>query len=102
AGVGMRVSHVTGLQTCALPILPNEPFFTINTNVQYRLNNIFQRQSVMNLYYNLGYVGEFYIVWGQPEWSKTPTQFAHDFGASYRPEERRVAKRRKGIGRPAH
>jgi len=64
--------------------VPNEPFFTINTNIQYRLNHVFQRQSVMNLYYNTGYVGEFYIVWGQPEWSKTPTQFTHDLGASYR------------------
>ncbi len=64
--------------------VPNEPFFTVNANVQYRLNNIFQKQSVLNLYYNTGYVGEFYIVWGQPEWSKTPTQFTHDLGASYR------------------
>ncbi len=64
--------------------VPNEPFFTINANVQYRLNNVFQKQSVLNLYYNAGYVGEFYIVWGAPEWSKTPTQFTHDLGASYR------------------
>ncbi len=64
--------------------VPNEPFFTINSNIQYRLDNAFQKQSVLNLYYNTGYVGEFYIVWGQPEWSKTPTQFTHDLGASYR------------------
>ncbi|MFB2118690.1 TonB-dependent receptor [Parapedobacter sp. 2B3] len=64
--------------------VPNEPFFTVNGNIQYRLNHIFQRQSVLNLYYNAGYVGEFYIVWGEPEWSKTPTQFTHDLGASYR------------------
>lgn len=64
--------------------VPNEPFFTINANLQYRLNNIFQKQSILNLYYNAGYVGEYYIVWGQPEWSKTPTQIAHDIGASYR------------------
>ncbi len=64
--------------------VPNEPFFTINTNIQYRLDHIFQKHSVLNLYYNTGYVGEFYIVWGQPAWSKTPTQFTHDLGASYR------------------
>ena len=64
--------------------VPNEPFFTINSNIQYRLDNVFQKQSVLNLYYNTGYVGEFYIVWGQPEWSKTPTQFTHDLGASSR------------------
>ncbi|SEK98400.1 TonB-dependent receptor [Parapedobacter koreensis] len=64
--------------------VPNEPFFTINANVQYRLNNIFQKQSILNLYYNTGYVGQYYIVWGAPEWSETPTQFTHDIGASYR------------------
>lgn len=64
--------------------VPNEPFFTVNANVQYRLDNMFQRHSSLNLYYNLGYVGQYYIVWGQPEWSATPTQYAHDFGASYR------------------
>ena len=64
--------------------VPNEPFFTVNGNVQYRLNSIFQKQSTLNLYYNTGYVGQYYVVWGQPEWSKTPTQFTHDVGASYR------------------
>ncbi|WP_353124628.1 TonB-dependent receptor [Parapedobacter pyrenivorans] len=64
--------------------VPNEPFFTINGNIQYRLNNVFQRQSILNLYYNTGYVGQYYIVWGAPKWSKTPTQFTHDIGASYR------------------
>lgn len=64
--------------------VPNEPYFTINGNLQYRFNNIFQQKSTTNVYYNMGYVGEYYIVWGSPEWSKTPTQFTHDVGASYR------------------
>ncbi len=64
--------------------VPNEPYFTVNANIQYRMNNVFQRESALNLYYNAGYVGEYYIVWGAPEWSKTPTQFTHDIGASYR------------------
>lgn len=64
--------------------VPNEPFFTINANVQYRLNNVLQKQSILNLYYNAGYVGRYYIVWGQPDWSATPAQLAHDIGASYR------------------
>ena len=64
--------------------VPNEPFFTINSNIQYRLNHIFQPESVLNLYYNTGYVGQYYVVWGAPEWSKTPAQFTHDIGASYR------------------
>ena len=64
--------------------VPNEPFFMINANVQYRFNNVFQRNSVLNAYYNAGYVGEYYIVWGQPNWSLTPAQTTHDLGASYR------------------
>ena len=64
--------------------VPNEPFFTINANIQYRLSNVFQPASTLNLYYNTGYVGQYYIVWGAPEWSSTPTQFTHDIGASYR------------------
>lgn len=64
--------------------VPNEPFFTVNSNVQYRINNVFQRKSILNVYYTLGYVGEYYTVWGKPDWSETPTQFTHDIGASYR------------------
>lgn len=72
--------------------VPNEPFFTINANIQYRFDNVFQKKSVLNTYYNAGYVGEYYIVWGQPEWSLTPAQLTHDLGASYRfPEARLVA-----------
>lgn len=63
--------------------VPNEPFLTANANIQYRLNNIFQKKSILNLYYNTGYVGEYYVVWGQPEWSLTPSQFTHDLGISY-------------------
>lgn len=72
--------------------VPNEPFFTINGNVQYRFNNIFQKKSILNTYYTIGYVGEYYTVWGQPEWSKTPSQISHDVGLSYRfPSQKLVA-----------
>lgn len=64
--------------------VPNEPYFTINTNLQYRFNNVFQQKSVLNAYYNAGYVGEYYTIWGQPVWSATPSQFTHDIGVSYR------------------
>ncbi|MDI5899394.1 TonB-dependent receptor plug domain-containing protein [Flavobacterium yafengii] len=63
--------------------VPNEPFLTANANIQYRLNSVFQKKSILNLYYNTGYVGEYYVVWGQPEWSLTPSQFTHDLGISY-------------------
>ncbi len=64
--------------------IPNEPFFTVNANVQYRLNNVFQKKSVLNLYYNTGYVAPFNTIWFDSEWFTTPTQFSHDIGASYR------------------
>lgn len=64
--------------------VPNEPFFTMNANLQYRLNNVFQKQSVLNLYYNADYVAPFSTIWIESEWFTTPTQFAHDLGASYR------------------
>ncbi|MGY5355127.1 TonB-dependent receptor [Wenyingzhuangia sp. IMCC45467] len=72
--------------------LINEPFFTINANLQYRFNNIFQKKSILNTYYTIGYVGEYYTVWGEPEWSKTPSQLSHDMGLSYRfPSKKLVA-----------
>lgn len=64
--------------------LPNEPFFTMNGSVQYRLNNVFQKKSILNIYYNTGYVAPFRTVWMESEWFTTPTQFHHDIGASYR------------------
>ena len=64
--------------------VPNEPFFTVNANLQYRFNDVFQKRSVLNAYYNAGYVASFSTIWIQSEWFTTPTQFAHDLGASYR------------------
>ncbi len=64
--------------------LPNEPFFTINGSMQYRLNNVFQKSSILNIYYNTGYVAPFSTVWMASEWFTTPTQFYHDIGSSYR------------------
>ena len=63
--------------------VPNEPYFTMNANLQYRFNDVFQKKSILNAYYNAGFVGEYYIVWGQPEWSLTPSQLTHDVGISY-------------------
>lgn len=64
--------------------IPNEPFFTINANVQYRLNNIIQKRSVANVYYNMGYVAPFNTIWYESDWFTTPRQLSHDIGASYR------------------
>lgn len=64
--------------------IPNEPFFTVNSNIQYRLNNVLQKRSVTNLYYNIGYVAPFSTIWYESDWFTTPTQFSNDLGASYR------------------
>ena len=65
--------------------IPNEPFFNVNGNVQYRINNVIQKKSILNLHYNTGYVAPFRTVWPESEWFTTPSQFTHDFGMSYRP-----------------
>lgn len=62
----------------------NEPYFTINSNVQYRLDNVFQKKSILNLYYSFGYVHEYNIAWRNPDWGLTPSQYMHDIGFSYR------------------
>lgn len=70
----------------------NEPFFTMNMNLQYSFKNLFQKKSVFSTYYNAGYVDEYFTVRGQPEFSKTPTQLVHDLGVSYRfPSNKLVA-----------
>ncbi|MNK10160.1 Vitamin B12 transporter BtuB precursor [compost metagenome] len=72
--------------------IPNEPFFTVNANVQYRFKDAFQKNSNLNVYYNTGYVAPFRTIWMESEWFTTPTQFSHDVGASYRfPKGRFVA-----------
>lgn len=64
--------------------VPNEPFFTVNGNIQYRFDNVLQKKSMLNLYYNAGYVASFSTIWMESEWFTTPTQLTHDLGASYR------------------
>ncbi|TDS14641.1 TonB-dependent receptor [Sphingobacterium paludis] len=63
--------------------VPNEPFFTVNGNLQYRFDNVLQRKSILNMYYNTGYVAPFSTIWIESEWFTTPAQFSHDFGVSY-------------------
>jgi len=64
--------------------VPNEPFFTINANVQYRLNNLIQKKSITNVYYNMGYVAPYSTIWYQSDWFTTPRQLSHDLGFSHR------------------
>ncbi|WP_257658768.1 TonB-dependent receptor [Parapedobacter lycopersici] len=70
--------------------IPNEPFFTINGSVHYRLNNLIQQASELNLFYTLGYVHPFRTVWPESEWFITPAQYAQNIGASYTFPQRRI------------
>lgn len=81
---GQRLTQYEGEQ------LPNEPFFTMNGNAQYRLNHVLQKNSLLNLFYNFGYVAPFRTVWPESEWFTTPTQFAQDLGLSYRFPDRKL------------
>ncbi|MDA3616007.1 TonB-dependent receptor [Polluticaenibacter yanchengensis] len=84
AATGQRLSDYYNKQ------LPNEPFYTMNGNAQYRFNNLIQKKSIINLYYNFGYVASFRTIWPESEWFTTPTQFSHDLGVSYRTPNRKI------------
>ncbi|WP_338839803.1 TonB-dependent receptor [Flavobacterium ginsenosidimutans] len=61
--------------------LPNEPYFTVNGNLQYNFRNVIQSKSELNLYYYCGYVAPFYTSW--LEIDRTSAQFPQDLGLSY-------------------
>lgn len=64
--------------------VPNEPFFTLNGNVQYKFKDLFLKNSLLNLHYNINYVDSFNTVWYKSNYFMTPEQTSHDFGLSYR------------------
>ncbi|MEB2775321.1 TonB-dependent receptor [Algoriphagus sp. D3-2-R+10] len=63
--------------------LPNEPFFTINSTVQYGFKDLLQERSKVNLYYSFGFVDRFYTTWLEIEDFRTPRQFIQDIGMNY-------------------
>ncbi len=63
--------------------LPNEPFFTINSMVQYTLEHLLGKNSLTNFYYNFGFVDRFYTTWMEIEDFQTPQQYIQDLGISY-------------------
>lgn len=63
--------------------IPNEPFYTMNGNIHYRLDNMIQKASQLNLFYNIGYVAPFSTVWPDSDWFVTPAQYAQNLGMSY-------------------
>ena len=64
--------------------VPNEPFFTMNGNVQYKFKDLLFKETLLNLYYNLNYVAPFNTVWYDSDEYTTPKQLSHDVGLTYR------------------
>ncbi|MFB9294442.1 TonB-dependent receptor [Persicitalea jodogahamensis] len=63
--------------------LPNEPFWTANSNIQYTLRDIFIKKAALNLYYSFHFVERFYTTWLDIEDFRTPRQYIQDVGISY-------------------
>lgn len=63
--------------------LPNEPYWTANSNVQYTLKNLFIKKSALNLYYSFHFVERFYTSWLEIEDFRTPRQYIQNIGLSY-------------------
>jgi len=63
--------------------LPNEPYFTFNGMAKYAFNNLIQKQSTLNVYYNCGFVKNFYTTWLELDDFQVPNQFIQDIGIGY-------------------
>lgn len=63
--------------------LPNEPFFTINSTLEYTFRDVFMKEAALNLTYYFGFVDRFYTTWLEIEDFRTPRQFVQDFGVNY-------------------
>lgn len=68
---------------------PNIPFFTMNAGLNYKLKNIFQEKSSLNLFYSTYFTDSFSYLPPQgnntsgTDFFEVPQQTAHDFGLSY-------------------
>ncbi len=63
--------------------LPNEPFFTFNTTVQYAFRDLLAKNSILNIYYGFRFVERFYTTWLDIEDFRTTRQHIQDLGVSY-------------------
>jgi outer membrane receptor protein involved in Fe transport len=69
--------------------VPNTPFFTMNAGAHYTIANLFQKSSLLNLFYSVYYTDEFSYLVPQgsntvgDEFFKVPDQVVQDFGLSY-------------------
>ncbi len=69
--------------------VPNTPFFTMNGSLRYAFKDLLQKNSRLNLFYNLYYTEDFSYLVPQgsntvgDDFFKVPEQVAQDFGLSY-------------------
>ena len=69
--------------------IPNTPLFTINSGLRYSIKNLLQKESRLNVFYNIYFTDEFSYIMNQGtnvaglDAFLVPTQFIQDFGLSY-------------------
>lgn len=66
--------------------LRNQPYFTSNTNVSYRFQDLIQKNAKLSIDYNFNYTHEFFRDWeglGSVNKVTIPAQPLHDFGLVY-------------------
>lgn len=63
--------------------LPNDPFLTINSSIQYTVDDVLIDKSSVNVYYAFGFVDSFYTTWTPYDETLTPQQYVHDLGINY-------------------
>lgn len=74
--------------------LKNEPYFQVNTNARYKFNNLFQKNSQLNIYWSTRFVHEYFRSWeniGAYDKDVIPTQFVNNIGATYRFPDQKIA-----------
>ncbi|WP_139959727.1 TonB-dependent receptor [Flavicella sediminum] len=90
-GFNFNVSHFSlKIKNNGVEIdVPNTPFFTMNGNLRYSVNNFIQKKARLNLFYTLYFTDEFSYIPPQGnntignEFFNVPVQLAQDFGFSY-------------------
>lgn len=66
--------------------IPNAPYFTANSHIEYVFADLFQKGSRLTLNYHFGYVHKFFRRWatiGRAGKAFVPTQNLHDMGVVY-------------------
>ncbi|SOE22773.1 Outer membrane receptor proteins, mostly Fe transport [Spirosomataceae bacterium TFI 002] len=66
--------------------LRNEPYFTLNNNTRYNLNDLILKGSRVSIYHNLSYVHQFFRDWeslGSAGKDIIPTQLVNDLGFAF-------------------